>query len=198
MILPMSGRRLTLGDSRQTLPGYFNCIGRMYPVSPSQIELFHLRILFLHVRGATSFQELRTVNNKVHQTFTATCLALRLIEDDEEWCRAMNEAKIWMMPRRLCNLFVRILIYCQPVHPKKLWDEFKRDMSEDYIRRFGPIIGIKKAYNYIINLLQMEGSNITNFSEMEQITEEQKIDNEEQIKNTSTIWTIKCRTKTNC
>jgi len=52
-----------------------------------------------------------------------------------------------MMPRRLRNLFVRILIHCQPVHPKKLWDDFKRDMSEDYIRQYGFTVGIKKAYD---------------------------------------------------
>ncbi|XP_071582532.1 uncharacterized protein, partial [Temnothorax nylanderi] len=138
-------------------------------------------------RGATSFQKLRTVNNEVHETFTAACLALGLIEDDEEWYRAMNEAKVWMMPRRLRNLFVRILIHCQPVYPKKLWDEFKKDMSEDYIRRFGPIIGIKKAYNYIINFLQIEGSNISNFPEMEQETEEQETNNVEQIEEDTLI-----------
>ncbi|XP_024876803.1 uncharacterized protein LOC112457801, partial [Temnothorax curvispinosus] len=118
----------------------------------------------------------------------AACLALGLIEDDEEWYRAMNEAKVWMMPRRLRNLFVQILIHCQPVYPKKLWGEFKKDMSEDYIRRFGLIMGIKKAYNYIDNLLQIEGSNITNFPEMEQETEEQVIiDNEEQIEEDTLI-----------
>ncbi|XP_071643019.1 uncharacterized protein [Temnothorax longispinosus] len=178
----INGRTVNRWEKRQR---YFNCIGRMYSVSPSQIELFHLRILLLHVRGATSFQELKTVDNEIHQTFTAACLALGLIEDDEEWYRAMNEAKIWMMPRRLRNLFVRILIHCQPIDPKKLWDEFKKDMSEDYIRRFGLIMGIKKAYNYIINLLQMEGSNIINFSDMEQITEEQEINEEAQIEDMS-------------
>ncbi|XP_029668856.1 uncharacterized protein LOC115238862, partial [Formica exsecta] len=148
----INGRTINRWEKRQR---YFNCIGRMYSVSPShnQIELFHLRILLLHVRGATCFQELRTVNNEIHQTFTAACLALGLIEDDEEWYRAMNEAKVWMMPKRFRNLFVRILIHCQPVHPKKLWDEFKRDMSEDYIRRYGSTMGIKKVYNYIVNLL---------------------------------------------
>lgn len=93
---------------------YFNCIGRMNSANPSQIELFHLRILLLHIKGATSYKELRTVNNEVHPTFTAICLALGFIEDDEKWNRAMNEAKIWMMPKRFCNLFVRILIYCRP------------------------------------------------------------------------------------
>ncbi|XP_018359962.1 PREDICTED: uncharacterized protein LOC108759143 [Trachymyrmex cornetzi] len=159
---------------------YFNCIGRMYSVSPSQMELFHLRILLLHVKGAKNFEELRTLNNEIHQTFTAACLALGLIEDYNEWYRAMNEAKVWMMPRRLRNLFVRILIHCQPVYLKKLWDEFKRDMSEDYIRQYGLTIGIKKAYRYIINLLEKEGSNITNFFEIEQVTEEQEIENTEE------------------
>ncbi|KYN21838.1 ATP-dependent DNA helicase PIF1, partial [Trachymyrmex cornetzi] len=156
----INGKTINCWEKRQR---YFNCIGRMYSVSPSQIELFHLRILLLHVKGAKNFQELRTVNNEVHQTFTAACLALGLIEDDNEWYRAMNEAKVWMMPRRLRNLFVRILIHCQPVYPKKLWDEFKRDMSEDYLRRYGLTMGIKKTYDYIVNLLQKEGSSITNF-----------------------------------
>lgn len=180
----INGKTINRWEKRQR---YFNCIGRMYSVSLSQIELFHLRILLLHVKGASSFQELRTVNNEIHQTFTAACLALGLIEDDEEWYHAMNEAKVWMTPRRLRNLFIRILIYCQPVHAKKLWDEFKKDMSEDYIRRFGSIIGMKKVYNYIINMLQMEGSNIANFPEMEQETEEQTED--EQIEEDTSIGT---------
>ncbi|KYN18631.1 ATP-dependent DNA helicase PIF1, partial [Trachymyrmex cornetzi] len=172
----INGKTINRWEKRQR---YFNCIGRMYSVSPSQIELFHLRILLLHVKGAKNFEELRTVNNEIHQTFTAACLTLGLVEDDNEWYRAMNEAKVWMMPRRFRNLFVRILIHCQPVYPKKLWDEFKRDMSEDYIRRYGLTIGIKKAYRYITNLLEKEGSNITNFFEMEQVTEEQEIENTE-------------------
>jgi len=102
--ITINGQTINRWEKRQR---YFNRIGRMYSVSPSQIELFNLRILLLHVRGAKSFQELRTVNNEVHHTFTAACLVLGLIEDDEEWDRAMNEAKIWMMPRRLRNLFVR-------------------------------------------------------------------------------------------
>jgi len=182
--ITINGKIISRWEKRQR---YMNCIGRMYSVSPSQIELFNLRILLLHVRGATSFEELKTVNNEIHHTFTAACLALGLIEDDEEWNRAMNEAKIWMMPRRLRNLFVRILIHCQPVHPKQLWDDFKRDMSEDYIRQYGFIIGIKKTYDYIINLLLMEGSNITNFPEMEQLTMEQETNIEEQIQEDISI-----------
>lgn len=78
---------------------YYNCIGRMYSVSPTQIELFHLRLLLLTVKEATNFTDLRIVNGKTYSTFSETCLALSLIEDDNEWKRAMNEATGWMMPR---------------------------------------------------------------------------------------------------
>ena len=55
---------------------HFNCIGRMYSVSPTTLELFHLRLLLLHVRGATSFESLKTVNGILQPSFTAACLAL--------------------------------------------------------------------------------------------------------------------------
>ena len=59
-----------------------NYIGRMYSISPSQIELFHLRLLLSHIKGATSFEHLRTVDGVIKSSFTAACLALGLIEDE--------------------------------------------------------------------------------------------------------------------
>ncbi|XP_029174062.1 uncharacterized protein LOC114942791 [Nylanderia fulva] len=104
---------------------HYNCVGRMYSVSPTQTELFHLRLLLLTVKGVTSFNDLKTVNGELCQSFSAACLALGLIEDDDEWIRAMNEAVEWMMPRQLRRLFVRILLHCQPLHPEELWENFK-------------------------------------------------------------------------
>lgn len=97
-----------------------NVIGRIYAVNPTQTELYRLRLLLLHVKGATSFADLRTVNGHEYSTFTEACLALGLIVDDEEWVRALEEANVWMMPKQLRYLFVRILIHCQPVHPQAL------------------------------------------------------------------------------
>lgn len=113
----LDGQQLNRWEKRQR---YFNCIGRMYSVSPTEIELFHLRILLMNVNGGTSYNDLKAVNGELHQTFTSAYLALGLIEDDEEWKRAMNEAPIWMMPKRLRLLFVRILMHCQPVHSREL------------------------------------------------------------------------------
>jgi len=84
-------------------------------------------------------------------------VALGLIEDDDEWKRAINEPVGWMMPRQLRRLFVRILLHCQPLHPEELWENFKIAMSEDYIRYFGTLQGQKKAYVQINSMLRGEG-----------------------------------------
>ncbi|XP_011858756.1 PREDICTED: uncharacterized protein LOC105556283 [Vollenhovia emeryi] len=165
----LDGKQVNRWEKRQCR---FNCIGRMYSVSPTEIELFHLRILLLNVKGAISYNELKTVNGELHHTFTSACLALGLIEDDNEWKLAINEASVWMMPKHLRLLFVRILMHCQPVHPKELWEEFKVALSEDYIRRFGQVTGIRKAYVQIDQLLRKEGWELSQFPEMEQITAE--------------------------
>ena len=97
----------------------FNVFGHLYAVSPTQSELFHLRLLLLHVKGGTSYEDLRTVNGVLYDSFAAACLALGLIEDDDKWIKAMQEATLWMMPQRLCLLFTRILIR-QLIYPEKL------------------------------------------------------------------------------
>ncbi|XP_034936543.1 uncharacterized protein [Chelonus insularis] len=107
----------------------FKVIGRMYSVSPSKVELFHLRLLLTKVRGPKSFEDIRTVNGHTYDTFMDTCLALGLIADDNEWEHALHEAINWMMPCQLRYLFVRILLHCNPMYPHKLWEKFKESMN---------------------------------------------------------------------
>ncbi|XP_039311973.1 uncharacterized protein LOC105206659 [Solenopsis invicta] len=161
----ISGKNVAYWAKRKS---HYNCIGRIYSISPTQIELFHLRLLLLTVKGATSFDDLKTVNGEKCQSFSAACLALGLIEDDDERKRAMKEAVGWMMPRQLRRLFVRILLHCQPLYPEELWENFKVAMSEDYIRHFGLIQGQKKAYTQINTMLCVEGKNLADFPQMEQ------------------------------
>ncbi|XP_057322519.1 uncharacterized protein LOC130665907 [Microplitis mediator] len=150
---------------------HFNVIGRMYSVSPSQIELFHLRLLLINIKGATSFEELRTVNGVVYDTYMLACLAAGLIEDDQEWRRTLNEAVVWMMPRQLRCLFVRILIHCHPLHPEELWEEFKEAMSEDFCRLLSAEDGQNKAYVYINTMLHRESYSLSAYPSMRQINE---------------------------
>ena len=151
---------------------HFNVIGRIYSIYPSQTDLFHLRLLLLKTKGARSFQELRTVNGHEYSTFVETCLALGLIENDDEWKKAMQEAAIWMMPRQLRFLFARILIHCHPINPHELWNEFKNDMSEDFSRNWPARIAENKAYAHISSILKAEGKSLADFPQMNQEVEE--------------------------
>ncbi|XP_044010215.1 ATP-dependent DNA helicase PIF1-like [Aphidius gifuensis] len=156
---------------------HFNVIGRMYSISPRQIELFHLRLLLLTIKGATSFEDLRTVNNVVHDTYHGACVALGLIEDDSEWDRAMTEGEIWMMPRQLRHLFVRILIYCQPNNPNELWENFKDALSEDFKHKgHSETQSYARAYHEINTLLGQENSSVSQFPSMPSLAEFEKID----------------------
>jgi hypothetical protein len=94
-------------------------VGRMYYVPPIQIERFHLRLLLLHVPGATCFADLRTTHRGtpdevVHPTFKAACIARGLLEDDDEWDRCLSEGVLvrcnllWLLRVVVDDHFVRI------------------------------------------------------------------------------------------
>ena len=59
-------------------------IGDMWSTSPFNGERYYLRLLLTVVRGARSFEDLRTVDGVKCPTFKAACIALRLLEDNGE------------------------------------------------------------------------------------------------------------------
>ena len=132
----------------------------------------------LTVNGAKILESLRTVTDKIHDTFVATCVALGLIDDDDEYVRAMNEAEICMMPRQLRRMFIRILIHCQPLHPENRWEEFKDEMSQDFARHMERPQAHRKAYIQVNTLLLSEGSCLDKFPGMQQITETETLNDD--------------------
>lgn len=70
------------------------CIGRLHFASPSFGEWFHMHMLLTVVRGARSFEELRSFQGMVHLTFKAACVAHGLLEDDLEWKLCLKEAAV--------------------------------------------------------------------------------------------------------
>jgi hypothetical protein len=70
-------------------------IGHMYYAHPTSDERYYLRMLLNCVKGATSYEHLRTVDGTKHDTFKDACIAMGLLEDDNEWHQALEEASIW-------------------------------------------------------------------------------------------------------
>ena len=117
-------------------------ITRMYFVHPRDRERFCLRLLLLTAKGATSFQDLRTVpdphdntRNIVFETFREAALARELLDSDQEWTNLLQEAAVDQMPNRLRHLFAWILCHCAPSDPLQLWHQFASDLSLDYLRQ---------------------------------------------------------------
>ena len=64
--------------------GVGNTIRRMYFVGPSGGERFYLRMLLTVVKGPTPFEDLRTYDGVVHETFKSVCIARGLLDSDEQ------------------------------------------------------------------------------------------------------------------
>ena len=69
-------------------------LGRVYAVHPNN-PVFYIRMLLHHVRGPTSFQDLRTVNGELCDSFKEACRRLNLLEDDTAWDSTLQVIKFY-------------------------------------------------------------------------------------------------------
>ena len=132
-------------------------ISRMFSVSPKETEKFHLRVLLLHVQGVCSFEDLRTVHGVEYETFTESCRAQNLLQDDTEWDSVMMEASGFRMPKQLRELFATICVHCQPSDPLSLWNHHKGSLIEDYERQHSIEESENLALADIQKVLQQSG-----------------------------------------
>jgi len=93
-------------------------IGRMYYAHPTSDERYYLRMLLNYVKGATSYEHLGTMDGIEHDTFKDACIAMGLLEDNNEWHQALEEAGIWASGRQLCDMFASMLMFCEVTNPK--------------------------------------------------------------------------------
>ncbi|GJX03277.1 DNA helicase [Tanacetum coccineum] len=81
-------------------------IGRLANVHPTFGELFFLRMLLCHQKGCKTFDDIRTVNKRLHPTFRAACEALGLLGDDKEWHTELEEVAFSASGQQLRSLIV--------------------------------------------------------------------------------------------
>ncbi|XP_028767101.1 uncharacterized protein LOC114724813 [Neltuma alba] len=149
-------------------------VGRITHVSPSSGELYYLRILLNKVKGPTSFDDIKTVDGVIHDTFKAACFARGLLEDDNEYIAAIKEASVWASGSQLRRLFVSMLLCCSLQHPDTVWKETSNILSEDllHIPRNDPVLSDihislfdkeNMALKEINNLLRANGKTLHEF-----------------------------------
>ena len=111
-------------------------VSRIYTVSPREGERYYLRMLLHHVRGATSFKDIRTVDGEECPSYREACRLRGLLIDDQEWKKALDEGfRSSFVP--LTELFATILIHCSPSDPANIFEEKTPILIEDFRKRKG-------------------------------------------------------------
>ncbi|CAN1242010.1 ATP-dependent DNA helicase PIF1 [Linum perenne] len=95
-------------------------IGRIASIPPRSGDVFYLRMLLTKIPGALSFEQLRTVNGHLYQTYQQACQALGLLSNDTEWNDVMMEVSHWGMPSFIRSTFVSLLMFCNVSSPQTL------------------------------------------------------------------------------
>jgi hypothetical protein len=95
----------------------------MYTVHPRDIERYCLRLLLLNVKGATSYEDLRSYRG-----------SRGLLENDDERDQCIVEtSNNDTSGSRLRHLFVINLLCCEVSDPGALWLRHREALSEDKI-----------------------------------------------------------------
>ena len=139
-------------------------VSRMYNASIREGERYFLRVLLLHVPGATSFEYLRTVNGIVYRSYREACLALGLLADDALWERTLNELVESASPSKIRKSFSFILIHGEPSNPAELWQMFRAHMIEDFLRHQNEADAEQSALGKIQEVLQEFGKVLNDFN----------------------------------
>ena len=87
------------------------------------------------VKGAKSFEDLRTVDGVVCPTFKEAAICKGLLEDDTEHDATMAEAVTVASPKQLWQLFCFYLVHVPLQDPNALWQRYKGHMMEDFVHR---------------------------------------------------------------
>ncbi|CAG8593575.1 3882_t:CDS:1 [Racocetra fulgida] len=69
---------------RRQIQNTNNVIGQMYSVSLNNLECYCLHLLLLHISGAQSFKDLRTIDNTLYSSFYEAACKHELLDDNNK------------------------------------------------------------------------------------------------------------------
>ena len=123
------------GNWQRRKQGGDKVISRLYMCSPRNKERFYLRILLSQIKGVVSYEDVRTIDGNLYNTFEETVRQLGLLdEEDNEFDRCLKESATYQMPSQLRQPFASILLFCDPreFNAYKLLYDHWENLDEDY------------------------------------------------------------------
>nr|KAJ0200517.1 hypothetical protein LSAT_V11C600318980 [Lactuca sativa] len=84
-------------------------LGRLNHVSPKSGDIYYLGILLNKIKGPTCYEDIRTINGTVHESYKDDCYALGLLDDDREYISSIKETHHWAKTSFCRSLFVMLI-----------------------------------------------------------------------------------------
>ncbi|XP_056862242.1 uncharacterized protein LOC108815502 [Raphanus sativus] len=149
-------------------------IGRVELVSPLSGPRYYLRVLLNKVKGPRCYDDIKTVEGRVQQSFEEACYELGLLDDDKEYIEGLKECAFWASGTYVRNLFANMLVSGSLSFPKLVWDSTFDILPEDVLylerkkhRNPALILSPKEVLNatliLIDILLRRKNSSLANF-----------------------------------
>jgi len=110
------------------------CVGRLPFVHVKDKERWCLKQLLCALPGATCWDDLKTVSEEreasvVCPTFEEACRERGMLENDDLWCKGMDEGVTESMPCMLRMIFVQMLTFCNIGDSIRFWHRYKQFLS---------------------------------------------------------------------
>ncbi|GBN58984.1 hypothetical protein AVEN_34262-1 [Araneus ventricosus] len=125
----------------------------MHVVNIRDSERYYLSLLPLRKLGAVSFDDLKTVDGIVCNTFQQACKVQGSLEGDQHWYDTLNEAIQTRAPFQLRVLFATICGFGEVNYIPELWFRYKDALSEDFVRQYsedsGPQYALAEIEDYL-------------------------------------------------
>ena len=149
-------------------------IKRIYYYSITIKEKIFLRILLIVVSNFTNFENLRTVNDILHDIFKVVCVVCDMFKNDEKWIHCLTNVVTFQTNHVLCFMFVVEIIHELMTNSKTLWNCFVEHFCNDLFQQllimrnvFAEINLFNSFYNYdfykLNDLLTIMKKNFTNY-----------------------------------
>jgi hypothetical protein len=140
---------------------------RLAIIAPRLGEVYYLRLL-LQMRPSRSFNELKTVNGVLYETFQEACADLGLFRDKNEVDHVMEEAiAMHYSPQHLRFLLAQLLVDLEPAG-RVLWDRYKHSMLADFANISSIEGREREALCDLQRLLQERNATLSHFGLPEQ------------------------------
>ena len=140
-------------------------VGRLHSASPLDHERFALRLLLLNIPAPKSYEDMKTVNGVVMESFTDAAKARGLLEDDNVWACTLQELCDMNSPKNIRITFAIMLCYNYIPHPIQLYERFEEQMCEDFFRQNSDISDDEARFRCLSHINEVLVSNSRSITE---------------------------------